>query len=179
MSICKFAIVVLSLILSAHALESHQKAIPLPDEIKEFFSEQVGSVDIACMFEHCLAESVICLTNQGCRDAIICDQKCLNEWDSDTTKEKFHIQNCTNICAWTYVDKTYQKFIRCLTTHQCLTFPPIPKTCRAPNIHPLKQLSIKDLEGDWWVVKGLHPVYDCYPCPVSYTHLTLPTIYSV
>ena len=140
----------------------------MPDEIKEFFSEQVGSVDIACMFEHCLAESVSCLTNQGCRDAIICDQKCLNEWDSDTTKEKFHIQNCTNICAWTYVDKIYQTFIRCLTTHQCLTFPPIPKTCRAPNIHPLKQLSIKDLEGDWWVVKGLHPVYDCYPCQKLY-----------
>lgn len=21
-----------------------------------------------------------------------------------------------------------------------------------------------DLQGDWWVISGHHPVYDCYPC---------------
>lgn len=139
------------------------------DEIKEFFSDH-GHIDIACMLEHCFTETTSCLINQGCRDAIICDEKCMNEWDSDTTKGKFHIQNCTNICAWTNVDDTYETYLRCVTStsHQCIKFPPIPKTCRAPNIHPLKQLSVKDLQGDWWVIKGLHPVYDCYPCQKIY-----------
>ena len=66
------------------------------------------------------------------------------------------------------MDNVYQIFLRCITSNQCLKFPPIANTCRAPNIHPLKQLSVKDLEGDWWVVKGLHPVYDCYPCQKIY-----------
>lgn len=138
-------------------------------DIEEFFSNH-GDVDIACMLEHCFSESVTCVMDQGCRDAIVCDAKCMSEWDEDTTKGKFHVQNCTNICAWTNVDNAYQHFLRCVTdtAHQCIKFPPIPKTCRAPNIHPLKKLSVKDLQGNWWVVKGLHPIYDCYPCQTIY-----------
>ena len=139
-------------------------------EVKDYFSDHAGHFNIGCMLEHCLVESLACIADKGCREAIVCDQKCMDEWDSDTTKGKFHIQNCTNICAWTYVDASYQTFLQCITNsaHPCLTFPPIPNTCRAPNIHPLKQLSVKDLQGDWWVVKGLHPVYDCYPCQKIY-----------
>ena len=157
----------------------------LDEEIKQLFSNR-GDVDIICMIEHCFTESVSCLENTGCRDAIICDEKCMNEWDTDNTTEKYHIQNCTNICAWTYVDDTYQDFLRCVASaHQCIKFPPIPKTCRAPNIHPLKQLSIKDLQGDWWVVKGYHPVYDCYPCqkiyysPINNTYWNYTSYYQV
>ena len=140
------------------------------NNIKEFFSNNHGDIDIACMLEHCLTETASCVADRGCRDAIICDEKCMSEWDDDNTKEKFHIQNCTNICAWTNVDNMYQNYLRCVTNtaHQCIKFPPIPKTCRAPNIHPLKELSVKDLQGEWWVVKGLHPVYDCYPCQKIY-----------
>ena len=167
---CKLVAVVLFVSLARAPCKADADTLVPLDKIKEFFSNH-GDFDIACMVEHCLSESVDCLINQRCRDAIVCDEKCMNEWDTDTTPEKFHIQNCTNICAWTYVDDTYQNFLHCVTSasHQCIKFPPIPKTCRAPaNVHPLKQLSIKDLRGDWWVVKGLHPVYDCYPCQKLY-----------
>lgn len=46
-----------------------------------------------------------------------------------------------------------------------MAFPPIPSQCKGPgNVTVLKKFATKDLEGAWWVVKGLHPVYDCYPC---------------
>ena len=162
MGVYEAAILMLSLSLLGSA-DSFDDAY-----VMKYFSEQVGGLNVGCMFEHCLGDSISCLLNQGCRDAIVCDQKCLDKWNSDTSKEKFKVQNCTNVCAWTYVDKTYQYFIRCLASHDCMSFPPIPKTCRAPNIHPLKQLSVKDLQGEWWVVNGLHPVYDCYPCQKLY-----------
>ncbi len=52
----------------------------------------------------------------------------------------------------------------CLTDNKCIAFPPIPRTCKAPNIKPIKQLATKDFNGDWWVHRGYHKVYDCYPC---------------
>ena len=58
-----------------------------------------------------------------------------------------------------------RSFMECVGDNQCMSLPPIPSQCRAPgNITLLKKLSPKDLEGAWWVTKGLHPVYDCYPC---------------
>ena len=55
--------------------------------------------------------------------------------------------------------------MECAGDYECLSFPPIPSQCKAPaNITLLKKLATKDIEGYWWVVKGLHPLYDCYPC---------------
>ncbi len=52
----------------------------------------------------------------------------------------------------------------CLTDNKCIAFPPIPRTCKAPNIKPIKKLATKDFNGDWWVHRGYHKVYDCWPC---------------
>jgi hypothetical protein len=46
--------------------------------------------------------------------------------------------------------------------NKCLTLDTIPDTCKQ-SVTPLKQLSTADLKGNWWVLKGYHPVYDCYP----------------
>ena len=130
--------------------------------------EEVGAitppVNIPCVLENCLVPFGECVLLKSCRDCLGCAEKCFNEWDNDTTKEKFHVQNCTNKCSFTYDTPTYEKLMGCLTSKKCISFPPIPNTCRAPNIHPLKNLSTSDLMGDWWIVRGYHPVYDCYPC---------------
>jgi hypothetical protein len=48
------------------------------------------------MVEHCLSESVVCLINQRCRDAIVCDEKCSYErMGHRHNSKKFHIQNCS------------------------------------------------------------------------------------
>ena len=126
------------------------------------------TIDIVCMLELCTKQSISCLLASNCRNAVKCAQQCMADWDSDKTLEKFHVQNCTNKCAFTFADDTYAKFVGCFSDYQCIGFPPIKNTCRAPNVHPIKQLSIKDMQGSWWVVKGYHPVYDCYPCQRLY-----------
>ena len=52
----------------------------------------------------------------------------------------------------------------CITDNKCMSFPPIPNTCKGKNVHPLKSLSVKDIQGEWWALRGYHPVYDCFPC---------------
>lgn len=50
-----------------------------------------------------------------------------------------------------------------------MELPPIPNECKAESeIHPLKQIDMDDLLGDWWVVRGHHPIYDCYPCQMMH-----------
>ena len=122
------------------------------------------SVDIPCVMGHCLTPSLGCLASSMCRNAMSCSQKCLKMWDNDTTHGKVIVQNCSNACSFTYEDKAYENFMECVTDNKCIAFPPIPNTCRSPNIHPQKNLSLTDMQGSWWVVKGLNPVYDCYPC---------------
>lgn len=140
------------------------------NEIKNLFtSVSVGpSIKFGCVLEHCVKQSVGCLLDANCRSAVECAQKCMDNWENDKTPEKYHAQNCTNKCAFTYADSAYENIMACYSDNQCISFPPIKNTCRAPNVHPLKQLSIKDLTGSWWVVKGYHKVYDCYPCQRLY-----------
>ena len=122
-------------------------------------------MDWVCLGKHCSVQSGSCLLESGCREAVECSMNCMRIWDNDSTPEKYHVQNCTNICAFSYRNKPYELFMGCLSDYKCLTFPTIPSKCRAPgNLTTLKKLSTKDLEGAWWVVRGSHPVYDCYPC---------------
>ena len=131
---------------------------------------QTGTINRECVLEHCMKQSISCLSDSDCRNAVECTEQCMADWDNDKTPDKFNVQDCTNRCAFTFADDAYAKFIGCLSDHQCIRFPPIKSTCRAKNVHPIKQLSIEDMEGSWWVVKGYHPVYDCYPC--QHLHLS-------
>ena len=122
-------------------------------------------VKLECMLTKCAESSAGCLLDEKCRMAAVCANKCWSEWDSDTTSEKYHVQNCTNTCAFSYRDKAYMMFMDCMGDNKCMDFPPIPSQCKAPgNISILRKFSTMDLKGDWWVVGGRHPVYDCYPC---------------
>ena len=123
------------------------------------------SVNVACVAAHCTLQSVGCAASSECRNAMSCSQKCLNLWDNDTTTGKIIVQNCSNACSFTYGGKAYENFMECVTDHECIAFPPIPNTCLGnAKVHPQKMLTLKDMEGSWWVVRGYHPIYDCYPC---------------
>ena len=122
------------------------------------------SVDIGCVMKNCLKQSAGCLASSECRNAMSCSQKCLKMWDNDTTHDKIVVQNCSNACSFTYGGKAYESFMECVTDNTCIAFPAIPNTCLGQKVHPVKMLTLKDMEGSWWVVKGYHPVYDCYPC---------------
>ena len=122
-------------------------------------------VKLECMLTKCAGSATGCLADEKCREAVDCAKNCWSKWDEDNTSEKYHVQNCTNTCAFSYRVPAYLKFMTCVGDNQCMNFPPIPSQCKAPgNITILKQLSMADLNGSWWVIRGRHPVYDCYPC---------------
>lgn len=165
--LCKMKFLALGLLL---ALMSMSTAINTQEELMSELKKVNPTMDLLCVVEHCSEVAGGCLLSAECRTASLCAKKCISdEWDKDNTTEKVHVQNCSNICAFSYRDKTYVDFIQCVAQHECIAFPPIPSHCHAPDhVSPLKQLSTKDLNGSWWVVKGLHPVYDCYPCQHLY-----------
>ena len=161
MKSCALIIVLSLFIASTAAMDVTPFSMP-----KNTGPIQVGpTVSLVCLFEHCLTGMLDCFAvDKVCRDSITCVESCLADWDKDKTKEKFTVQNCTNICQFSYYDKTIDKFMGCVTDHNCIGLPPIPDTCRTSTVKPSKELSVKDLDGYWWVVQGYHPVYDCYSC---------------
>lgn len=164
MGVSKFAVCLLLLIATANVETAVAKlAWTLMERVYKS-SGSGPSVDIGCVTTHCLTQSFGCLASSECRNAMSCSQKCLKMWDNDTTHDKVVVQNCSNACSFTYGGKAYENFMECVTDNNCISFPPIPNTCRGPNVHPQKMLTLKDMQGSWWVVKGYNPVYDCYPC---------------
>ena len=122
-----------------------------------------GGFNLLCLYDNCYSEMVAC-KEKNCQDFLTCGATCIAHWDEDTTKGKYDVLNCTSKCQFTYTDDNSDKFMTCAASNDCLELPPIPSTCRAASAKPAKQLSVKDLQGDWWVVRGYHPVFDCYAC---------------
>ena len=122
-----------------------------------------ATISKTCVINQCAKPTAGCIVDRGCREAISCEQKCMEKWDSDTTPRKLTVQNCTNKCAFTYQADAYFAFMTCITENKCLTLDTIPDMCKQ-NVMPLKQLSTADLKGNWWALRGYHPVYDCFPC---------------
>ncbi len=59
-------------------------------------------VNLECLAQHCTLQAGRCGLNAECRDSITCTEKCFAGWDADKTTEKYHVQNCTEICAFSY-----------------------------------------------------------------------------
>lgn len=132
------------------------------------FSRVSPKIDKACLAKHCSVQAGRCELDSACHAILDCLSKCFDQWDKDTTPEKVHVQNCTNICTFSYSSPTLSKFMQCAGGHKCISFPSVPSQCRAPGkLTLLKKLPSDYLVGDWWVVKGYHPVFDCYPCQHS------------
>ena len=132
-------------------------------------------LDIACVEAYCTSEFEICEGDPGCEETQKCAYKCWQDWDADTTPQKYVVQNCTNKCVYSYGNEVYSNFMGCINRRQCLVLPPLPKTCKGPNNITFSQkISVRDLIGTWWNLKGYNPVYDCYPCQENtFTSLTL------
>jgi hypothetical protein len=120
------------------------------------------TVDAVCMMKHCGIQSSRAMTDAKSVKAMLCANKCMNNWDEDSTPQKLIVQNCSNTCLTSYGDEIYCDYMNCMSEHDCIAFPPIEDTCPAPKPHPT--LKIDDLEGTWWAVAGMHPLYDCYDC---------------
>ena len=123
------------------------------------------TADPACIAMHCSAELAACTADQMCKSSLACVTQCIKDWNNDPTKEKYKGQNCTLTCTYTYDSPAFEKLFTCIVTNNCLQLPPIPNTCKGPNnITIQNEVDPSKLSGSWWIVRGYHQVYDCYPC---------------
>lgn len=123
-------------------------------------------IDTKCATVNCGKLFASCTLDKTCRNNLGCVAGCWEKWDDDKTSQKIHIQNCTSWCTFSYENAVYDDLMECLDNNDCLKFPPIPSTCK--NVKMQKNLSVADIEGGWWVLRGHNPVYDCYPCQKNY-----------
>lgn len=131
-------------------------------------SSSPSPVNPVCMAAHCAVQSGACFADKTCSENIGCVGKCWDKWDDDKTPDKITVQNCTNMCSFSYENKVYDNFMTCLSVHSCMSLPPIPSSCVAPqNLTLLKNIPISEMEGSWRVVRGHNPIYDCLPCQLD------------
>ena len=125
-------------------------------------------INTVCVAKHCAKSSLACTADKACRQNLECEAACFSKWDQDKTPEKFAVQNCSSVCTFSYASPAYTNFMTCVSVHKCMNLPALPNTCKGPkNITVLKEIPISELQGSWWVVRGHHPVYDCYPCQLN------------
>lgn len=125
-------------------------------------------IDWQCLASHCQRETEECASDGECLKAVTCDIGCFDAWEADQTPEKYLVQNCSNVCAFSHDTDAFGTFMTCTSDHKCLDLPSIPSHCRAPaNLTLLREgLDISSvLPGWWWAVRGYHRIYDCYDCP--------------
>ena len=93
------------------------------------------------------------------------------------TDQKFAVQNCTNRCTFTFGNDVFARTLACIDQKKCLQLPAIPNTCKAPDeIKIQKNISIAEMAGVKWRLRGYNPVYDCYHC--QKLNLTATTVHA-
>ncbi len=106
-----------------------------------------------------------CLIHPECSKLLQCLEKCLDDFESDTTPMKSTTQSCLGTCLFSYADFYYTGLGRCLTDNDCFHLPHVTTPCRyRKGVSESRKFQISDLKGGWWKVRGFNPAYDCIPC---------------
>jgi len=122
-----------------------------------------------CVPLHCGTEAAACMADTTCRTKLMCEAGCNSLFKDDTDPLRLKGQNCSNKCVFSYDSDQFDTFMSCMVTNKCMELPTIPNECKTESdIHVLKKVDMDDLLGDWWVVRGHHPIYDCYPCQLMH-----------
>lgn len=127
--------------------------------------------NIPCMLMNCFEQSKDCMEDQNCRTALFCITEC-----GETN------QTCMFGCLYSYEDKIFDDFMKCVSTeHDCIPLVPPnpPVVCRPPPTY-VKDFTLDQLNGSWYIVRGKNPLYDCFDCQITSFHpMTSPSIYSM
>ncbi|KAK3097712.1 hypothetical protein FSP39_012373 [Pinctada imbricata] len=110
------------------------------------------------MMLHCASQSEKCFLDSDCRSLMLCPSQC---GESN--------QTCVFECFYSYENQISDNFMKCaITDHACITLAPPkpPVICKRPT-QVVKNFSLDMLEGSWYTVKGLNPMYDCYDCEIT------------
>jgi len=113
--------------------------------------------NVACIAANCGLQLGSCAFDSGCRTALGCVQHC-------TSNDAEVRQTCLITCVESTPTTKYDALTSCIVQHSCLP-KPAPRSCPWPS-HPnaMASVALSDLEGTWYVLRGLSPAYDCWSC---------------
>ncbi|KAK3097351.1 hypothetical protein FSP39_008929 [Pinctada imbricata] len=114
--------------------------------------------NIPCMMFNCASQSAKCFANSDCRALMMCLTKC-----GQTN------QTCMFDCIYSYENDIFDDFMKCASTeHNCIELAPPdpPVVCKKPT-QVVQNFSLDMMEGSWYIVKGLNPIYDCFDCQIT------------
>ncbi|XP_045159801.2 uncharacterized protein LOC123525117 [Mercenaria mercenaria] len=114
--------------------------------------------DVVCIMEHCSRQSADCMGDANCRANMVCMMKC-----------GMTNHSCMYECMNTYEDKIFDSFMKCLVDdYQCLQLvPPDPTFRCSPPTAVVKNFSLPQFKGSWYIALGLNRDYDCFDCQIS------------
>lgn len=114
--------------------------------------------DVFCIMKHCSQQSAACVEDSNCRANMECMMKC-----------GMTNHTCMYQCMNTYEDKIFDSFMKCLVDDfQCLKLVPPDPTfrCSLPETE-VKNFSLTQFQGSWYIALGLNRDYDCFDCQIS------------
>lgn len=122
------------------------------------FGKSKSNPNVLCMMEHCRSQATACLRDSSCRDNMICMTKC-----------GLTNHSCMYRCMNTYDDAVFDNMMKCMVgDHHCMELePPDPSFRCSPPAQVLKNFTLSQLKGTWYIVRGLNPDYDCFDCAIS------------
>lgn len=116
-------------------------------------STSVGSTlkSVACLLFHCWKPITACILDNECRSQLLSLGKCVGK-GGDAMMLCF-------IAAFSQPCDKLLAMMSCLG--ECMP-EPVPHCAVPTNRDQIAPVTLADLEGDWYVVRGLSPVYDCW-----------------
>lgn len=140
-------------------VEHELKAIQVLKSLQAELGGPTPKPDIPCMIEHCMKEVTTCVASavngDKCLETLQCNLACGKGDDQHN-----RAPGCAYLCEMTtgYKSEAYTKMIECMgERHKCLPSYPDDGDCLATDADALQNLTTLDqLEGDWWVVKGVN-----------------------
>ena len=124
--------------------------------ISNFVSDSTDP-NVMCIALHCGTKLFACETTQACKGALQCVRTCKN---ADPVEK----QRCQIICTEANPSPRYDDLVACMVNNQCMPTKK-PAVCARPrNREALAPVTLGDLDGSWYVIRGLSRTYDCWSC---------------
>jgi len=117
----------------------------------------------------CASETGRCMLEKNCRDGLLCSINCGIKYKNDPIK----LGPCEFGCQLIYTqnDKIFLNLLHCMITTGCLQKMPDNGKCLLNNTEGLQNITtMSQIEGDWWVVRGVNNQIDTIPCQMNRIH---------
>eukprot|EP00890_Picochlorum_soloecismus_P000983 jgi/Picsp_1/1886/NSC_05352-R1_violaxanthin de-epoxidase len=121
---------------------------PSPEQASAF------EADASCLLSGCEVEMTKCFDDAQCQEML----QCLITCGSD--------QKCAFTCFYVgNLSKASKDLLRCIEEEGCIKSPESQDECETPPVSTgVEGFELQDFVGEWYVVRGLSPQYDCWDC---------------